>query len=184
MINSIVSKVSKGFLYGLGFALAFIMLFYCIAFFNFYPEKSLFNQNDQSQQQNKYLKELLTTLGESQVDLCKDMDGTWLGTDTSENGQYITEWVIDLNKDGAFHGIVKYKTITQESIEIQKGTWECIGNILFTKVEIEGKTNNLNYILFSNDGQTRVYATIERYSLGLIFRSIKKINPQENQGLI
>lgn len=171
MLKIIGKYVGTGFLYGLGFAIAVVLIV-------FISEKAKWDREEDSgsheERQANYIKSIVESIESNGTDQCGDIVGTWVGEFVEEDGSRIKSWELNYEEDGRFWGTLKSKSITEESEERQEGKWECHHSVLFTDVNIEGDNRKWTYLLLHNENGERVYATLGSYRVKNVYRAYRK----------
>ncbi len=173
MLKNIGKYLGIGFLFGLGFVLAgYIVIF---VFEKAVKSNHMPYKQQVDERKTKYLKDLISNIESKGRDLCKDIQGTWVGEFVEEGGAYIRSWELTYNTDGTMEGIFVNKSITEEITEHQKGNWSCYHSILFTDVIVDGDTRRRwNYLLLHSDNNERIYAHIGEHTVENVYRTFRK----------
>lgn len=169
----VLGYLIKGFLYGTGLTAGIVGVILLVDYFELFPDSGL--AIDSRQKQTDYLKNMLSAIGSVEKDYCDTLPGVWVGSSIENDGASITKWEVTYQPDGSFSGVHTTKTITEESVVNQTGTWECSKSVLFTDIIENGRRYQWNYLIFFNDKNERVYAHIGEYGLMPIFRSYRRV---------
>jgi hypothetical protein len=170
MFKSIGKYLGIGFLFGLGFAVAFATTIYLF-------QKSEYSDYQQLADESKtnYLKGLISDIENKENNICNGIEGIWVGEFIEQDGAQIRTWELMFHTDGTMEGDLTYKSITEETKEYQKGTWECSHSILFADVIIDNEhRRRWTYLLLHNDNNELIYAHIGDHRVGNVYRAFRQ----------
>ncbi|AJQ94775.1 hypothetical protein [Gynuella sunshinyii] len=170
MLKTIVKYIGTGFLYGIGFSIAVVIMLLVTEKIESTSHGGAYQPNEN---QTKYLKSLINSIETNGTDQCEDIVGTWVGELIEDDGAYIRSWELNYEEDGRFWGAIARKSITENSVEKQEGTWSCEHSVLFTDVTVGEKQYKWNYLLLHNADGERVYAHIGSYAIENIYRTYR-----------